>query len=264
MSTTEKFVLVTGAGAGLGKHLAIEFAKKGFSLALISLIDDELNQVKAEIETSFNVSAKVLALDMLKQDAHTLIAEWLDKENINLYGLVNNVGFGYAKAFDELTPKFINDLLQLNITLTTKLTHTLSPKLFANTPSFILNIASMAAYFPLPYKSIYSASKGYVLTFSQALRQEYKEKGVNVSCITPGPMITNDGVRERIKKIGWRKYFTSITEPDKVAAIAVKGVLNKKAVIRPTFSDKLNVVLKAIVPSFILPSILGRLSKNSF
>lgn len=265
MKKADKYVLITGAGAGLGKCLAFEFAKKGFSVALVSLLKDELDAVKKEITHAYpNISVQTLALDMLQNDAHNSIDKWLDTEKITLCGLVNNVGFGYAKAFDELTSDFVNNLLQINITLTTKLTHTLTPKLIANSPSFILNVASMAAYFPLPYKAIYSASKGFVLTFSQALRQEYRDKNVNVSCITPGPMITNDEVRERIKKIGWRKYFTSITEPEKIAAIAVKGVIDNKAVIRPTFNDKLNATLKAIVPGFILPSILRRLSKNSF
>jgi hypothetical protein len=265
MQNNEKYVLITGAGAGLGKCLAIEFAQKGYSVALASLLQNELDELKDELEHKYsNISVKVLAVDMLHNNAHTAILEWIDKEKIHLHGLVNNVGFGYAKAFEELTPDFVNNLLQINIAFTTKLTHILSARLIEKAPSFILNVASMAAYFPLPYKAIYSASKGFVLTFSQALRQEYKEKKVNVSCITPGPMITNDEVRDRIKKIGWRKYVTSIAEPEKVAAIAVKGVLNNKAVIRPTFSDKLNVVLKAIVPSFALPSILRRLSKNSF
>lgn len=265
MKRADKYVLITGAGAGLGRCLAFEFAKKGFSVALVSLLQDELDTAKKEITHSYpNISVKILALDMLQNDAHTTIYKWVENEKINLHGLVNNVGFGYAKAFDELTPDFVSNLLQINITLTTKLTHTLTPTLIANSPTFILNVASMAAYFPLPYKAIYSASKGFVLTFSQALRQEYRDKNVNVNCITPGPMVTNEEVRERIKKIGWRKYITSITEPEKIAGIAVKGVLRNKAVIRPTFSDKLNATLKVIVPGFILPSILRRLSKNSF
>lgn len=265
MSSEEKYVLVTGAGAGLGKCLALEFASKGYSIVLASLLQTELDNVKKEIETKYpSISVKVLAIDMLQLDATETITQWIKNENINLNGLVNNVGFGYAKAFNELDSAFVNNLLQINVTLTTKLTHALSPNLISNAPSFILNVASMAAYFPLPYKAIYSASKGFVLTFSQALRQEYRDKKVNVCCVTPGPMITNDEVRERIKKIGWRKYFTSITEPEKIAAIAVKGVLNNKAIIRPTFNDKLNATLKAIVPAFILPGILRRLSKNSF
>lgn len=265
MSNTDKYILITGSGAGLGKCIALEFASKGYSVILASLLQAELDDTKKEIEAKYPaITVKTLAIDMLQLDATETITHWVNTENIKLHGLVNNVGFGYAKAFNELDADFVNNLLQINVTFTTKLTHALSKKLITNAPSFILNVASMAAYFPLPYKAIYSASKGFVLTFSQALRQEYKDKNVNVSCITPGPMITNDEVRERIKKIGWRKYFTSITEPEKIASIAVNGVLKNKAIIRPTFNDKLNATLKAIVPSFILPSILRRVSKNSF
>ncbi len=265
MKKADKYVLITGAGAGLGKSLAIEFASKGYAIVIASLLQTELDTVKREIESKFpSISVKALAIDMLQYNAAKSIAQWVDAENISLHGLVNNVGFGYAQAFNELDTVFVNNLLQINITFTTQLTHILSPKLIGNSPSFILNVASMAAYFPLPYKAIYSASKGFVLIFSQALRQEYKDKKVNVCCVTPGPMITSDAVRERIKKIGWRRYFTSTSEPEKIARITVNGVLNNKATIRPTFSDKLSAVLKAIVPSFILPNILRVLSKNSF
>lgn len=265
MKTAEKFVLITGSGAGLGKQIALQFAAKGYSLALTSLLQNELDGVKKEIEQKYpNLTVKVLALDMLQADAPQTIANWIDAKNIHLHGLVNNVGFGYAKEFEQLEASFLRNLLQLNVVFTSTLTHILSPKLIANAPGFILNVASMAAYFPLAFKTAYAASKGYILTFSKALRAEYKDKGINVSCITPGPMITNDEVRERIKKIGWRKYITSIAEPEKIARIAVNGVLSNKPVILPTFSDKLNVVLKAIVPSPILPGILKALSKNSF
>lgn len=261
----EKFVLITGAGSGLGKYIAINFAQKGYSLALASLMVNELDAVKKEIEATYtNITVKTLAIDMLQANAHQTIAQWVDDEKIYLHGLVNNVGFGYAGEYEKTDSGFLNNLLQLNVIFTNNLTHILAPKLLANKPTFILNVASMAAYFSLPYKTVYAASKAFVLSFSKALRQEFKEKGVNVSCITPGPMITNDEVRERIKHIGWRKYVTSIAEPDTIAAIAVKGVLANKAVILPTFSDKLNITLKAIIPSPLLSFALGKLSKNSF
>lgn len=263
--TTEKFVLITGAGSGLGRCIALEFARKGYSLALASLLANELEAVKKEIEAKYaTISVKILAVDLLKTDAHQTIAQWIDDENIYLHGLVNNVGFGYAGEYEKTDNGFLNKLLQLNVILTNNLTHILAPKLLANKPAFILNVASMAAYFSLPYKTVYSASKAFVLSFSKALRQEFKEKGVNVSCITPGPMVTNDEVRERIKHIGWRKHITNIAEPETIAAIAVNGVLANKAVILPTFSDKLNVTLKAIIPSPLLSFALGKLSKNSF
>lgn len=263
--TAEKYILITGAGSGLGRCIALNFAQKGYSLALASLMATELENIKNDIEAKHtNITIKTLAVDMLQANAHQTIAKWIDDEKIYLHGLVNNVGFGYAGEYEKTDTVFLNNLLQLNVVFTNNLTHILAPKLLANKPAFILNVASMAAYFSLPYKTVYAASKAFVLSFSKALRQEFKEKGVNVSCITPGPMITNDEVRERIKHIGWRKYVTSIAEPDKIAAIAVKGVLANKAVILPTFSDKLNVTLKAIIPSPLLAFVLGKLSKNSF
>lgn len=265
MKTADNFVLITGSGSGLGKQIAIQFAQRGYNVVLASLIQAELDDTKKHITSLYsNIQVKTFAVDMLQADAAQSIAQWVDDEKIQLCGLVNNVGFGYAGEFEKTDNTFLNNLLKLNVMFTFNLTHLLAPKLLGNSPAFILNVASMAAYFPLPYKTIYSASKAFVLTFSKALRQEFKAKGVNVSCITPGPMVTNDEVRERIKNIGWRRHVTNIAEPEKIAALAVNGVLAKKAVILPTFSDKLNVVLKAIIPSPIISFILRTLSKNSF
>lgn len=261
----QKFVLITGSGAGFGKHLAEQLASHGYNLALASLLPDELEHTKAELQGKFpKIAITTFAVDMLQPGAHLEIHEWVEKENLALCGLVNNVGFGYSGEFEKFDTAFLNKLLQLNVVFTHNITHVLSPNLIANAPGFILNVASMAAFFPLPYKTVYAASKGFVLTFSRALRQEFREKGVNVSCVTPGPMITNDGVRERIKNIGWRKYIVNISEPEDIARVAMQGILKNKAVIVPTFTDKLNLVFKAIVPPPLLPGLLRRLSKNSF
>lgn len=186
--SANKFVVITGSGAGLGKCIAFEFAAKGYSLALVSLHQNELDEVGKEIKEQFpSVQYKALAVDMLQPDAPNKIKVWVEDEAIQVVGLVNNVGFGYAKEFEQLEEGFIRNLLQLNVNTTTLLTHALSPKLIANSPSFILNVASMAAYFPLPYKAIYSASKGFVLTFSQALREEYKDKKSECKLHYPRP-----------------------------------------------------------------------------
>lgn len=262
---TTHYILITGGGAGFGKSLAMAFAARGHNIALASLFQPELDETQKTITQKYpTTSVKTFAVDMVQPDAHQQIAKWIDAEKIQLGGLINNVGMGYSGEFEKFDLGFLNKLLHLNVVFTHNLTHILSGKLMEAKPSFILNVASMAAFFPIPYKTVYAASKGFVLTFSKALRQEYKAKGVQVNCICPGPMTTNLEVNERIKNIGWRRHFINITSPEKMAEIAVRGVENNTGVIVPRLNDKLNLALKAIIPAPILPRLLRRLSKNSF
>jgi uncharacterized protein len=261
----DKFVLITGAGAGLGRCLTIELAAKGHNVALASLIKEELETVAAELNQKYPaIKVKTIAVDMLQTNAATTIAQWLDDEQININGLVNNVGFGYTGNYETIDAAFFSKLLQINVVFTHTITHAVVNKLIANQPSFILNVSSMAAHFPLPYKTLYSASKSFVLAFSKSLRSELWDKHVTVSCLCPGPMITNDEVRERIKNIGWRRHITSASEPEDIARIAIRGIQRKKAVILPTLSDKITVGIKAIIPPTVLAWLIRVLSKNSF
>lgn len=265
MKNEDKFVLITGAGAGLGRCLTIELAAQGHNVALASLLQNELDSVTAELNQKYPaIKVKSLAVDMLQPNAADAIGQWLDAENININGLVNNVGFGYTGNYETIDAAFFNKLLQINVLFTNNITHRLVNMLIANRPAFILNVSSMAAHFPLPYKTVYSASKSFVLAFSKSLRSELWSRHVTVSCLCPGPMITNDEVRERIKNIGWRRHITSASEPEDIARIAIKGVKHRKAVILPTLSDKITVGIKAIIPPTVLAWLIRVLSKNSF
>lgn len=264
MKKEENYVLITGAGAGLGRCFALELAKKGFSVALASLMQEELDAVAAEVKNLYPaIQVKTLAVDMLQPQAANTICQWLDAEKIQLAGLVNNVGFGYTGNYESMDEGFLNRLLQLNVIFTHNLTYKVVPRLVSR-PAFILNVASMAAHFPLPYKTLYSASKSFVLSFSNSLRNELKERRIQVSCLCPGPMVTNNEVRERIKNIGWRRHIVNVSEPEKIARKGIRGVERNKAVIFPTFNDKLTIGIKAILPAALLSAIINRLSRNSF
>ncbi len=265
MTQQTNYVLITGAGAGLGRCLALEMATQGHSLILLSLLQGELNSVKAEILLKHpSLAIETLALDVLQPNAADTVDAWLTENNFALKGLINNVGMGYTANYEVTDAAFFQKLLQLNIVFTHNLTHKLILRLIENAPSFILNVASMAAFFPLPYKALYSASKSFILTFSKALRAEMWDNKVQVSCLCPGPMITNNEVRERIKNIGWRKYITNISEPEEIAKVAVKGLATNKAVILPTLNDNITVVAKRIIPAPILSWLLRVLSKNTY
>src|SRR5690606_24502988 len=125
----------------------------------------------------------------------------------------------------------------------------------------LMNVGSMASFFALPYKTSYSASKTSVLDFSRSLRDEVKEEGINVSCLCPAPVNTNEKVMQRINGAGWRARFFTVT-PEILAKKAVKGMFRKKPVIVPALGNKFLWLVSRLVPHRIVLRFSGTMFKR--
>lgn len=249
MEKSRAYVLITGAGAGLGRHFAIEFARRGFDLLLVSLHEHELDETLAAVKVQAPASdVLTYAADLCDPGSPAELLQWLQTRELPLAGLVNNVGGGYYGAYDEMSYAELDRLLHLNVVLVHRLSRLLLPLLLGNTPAFILNVSSLAAYFPLPYKVLYSASKAFSLQYSLALHAELKSRGVHVAVIAPGPMETNDLVRDQLRNLGWRRAIYGIHKPEHVARITVEGVLKKKTLIFISFRERLLLLVRSLAP----------------
>lgn len=259
----DNYILITGAGAGLGKSFAHECATKGFNLVLVSKFAHELDEVEKELHTKFSkLYIEKIAIDLSEKDAEEKIVAEIVAKHIKLKGLINNVGMGYTDHFTKRDKNFYALMLQLNVNLTYRLIHECLKYRLLEKNSFILNVASMAALFSLPYKSLYAASKAFVLHFSRAMYAELRPQGIHVACVCPGPMPTNPEIMERIKKIGWRSKLTSISSTESVARYALRKTMAGSHLIFVSFSDKLNFVLSRILPYKLQPLILATLTNK--
>jgi hypothetical protein len=259
------YVLITGGGAGLGKALAIEFARAGYPIALVSLDEEELDAARKEIITSFPASqVRCLACDLSREEAAAQVCDWLRCENMPLSGLVNNVGMGYTGHFAAQPAELMERVVHLNVNITHSLTHLLLPLLKNQSQAFILNVSSMAGFYPIPFKTAYAASKSFVRIYSMALRLELRPQGIAVSCVFPGAMSTNAGVLQRIEDMGWRKLFVSVKSPEQVARAAVAGLFRGRAEIIPSLRDRAVLLLSSLLPSFLRRLILEASTRNSF
>lgn len=187
MNQNKKFTLITGASSGIGYELAGQYAQNGHHLILAARSTDKLNELKQELEARFNVVVIVITCDLsLAHSAATLVDE-IRKQGLKVDGLVNNAGFGDHLEFEKSDLKKNLEMIQVNITTLTELTHLLVKDLIANSPSYVLNVASTAAFQPGPLMAVYYATKAYVLSFSEALHAELKDKNVFVTALCPGP-----------------------------------------------------------------------------
>jgi len=179
------YALITGGSSGIGLALAHEFASRGHDIALVSLANTGQENAITDLTKLYNVNVKSLEINLLDKDAIHNVVRWVKVENMTIQALVNNAGMGYAGKFEDLNEGFISTLLDLNIKVTTLLTHALIPELKQHTKSYILNLSSAAAFYSMPYKSIYAGSKRFVLDFSMALNEELKSHNIGVTAVCP-------------------------------------------------------------------------------
>ncbi|NCB09751.1 MAG: SDR family NAD(P)-dependent oxidoreductase, partial [Bacteroidia bacterium] len=185
----KKYTLITGASAGLGMELAKVCAGMGKNLILTSLPGGELASFGQKLSLEYGISVQTFETNL----THAGSVEELVKK-VRLYHidiLINNAGIGGTKKFLEASPDYIDQIVLLNMRVLVLLTRLLLPVLKQQEEAYILNIASMASFGPMPYKTVYPASKAFVYSFSRGLGAELKGTGVHVSVAHPGGMRTN-------------------------------------------------------------------------
>ena len=256
-----KYTLITGASQGMGLEMARECASLGRNILLISLPKENLKVLSENISEKFNVQTDFYEIDLTEAKSAEEIFKWVKKKNYSIDFLINNAGFGGFGAFEEYTLSYVEKMIDLNIKATTRMTHYFIPELKKNSPSFILNNASMIANFPCPYKSVYAASKVYVKYFTEALRVELESFGISVSLLQPGATPTNDVVKNQIQKGGFIARV-SVTEAHKVARKAVRNTLKGKPIIIPGWKNRMSLRFLKILPYSLLQIAILRSYKS--
>ena len=181
-----KTALITGASSGIGLETAYVYAKNGYNLVLVARRIENLNSIKTEIESKYANKVTVFNIDLSQlKSAETLYNKVVDA-NLTIDVLINNAGFGIYKEFNNSNLEEEENMLILNMVTLTKLTKLFIPSMIKKGNGNIINIASTAAYQPIPGLATYSATKAYVMNFSEAIAFELKDKNVFVTVICPG------------------------------------------------------------------------------
>ena len=160
-------------------------------------------------------------------------------------------------------PAYFDSMIKLNVRVTGMLTFHLLNELKTHEKAYILNVSSIISLMPSAYKTVYSASKAFIYSFSRGLRQELRGTNVHVSVLMPGPLRTNSSVTERIKKQGFFGRMI-VLEPETAAKIALAQTLDRKPVIIPGVVNKISgILMKAIPKSIGVPIISSIYSKEA-
>lgn len=242
------FALIAGGSKGIGYAIAEALAKRNFNLILIARHTDSLIAAKNKLESMYHVDVEILQYDLSKKEAATEIAAWCTKKNINLKMLCNVAGFGGSSDYLTLSLDSLRYMVNLNVESCMALSLTLLPLLEMNSPSYILNVGSLAGFTPIPVKNIYSATKSAVIFFSYSLRYQLKEKNISVSVLCPGPVFTKPEIKaDTKKKLGWLGKLMAVS-PKRVGEIAVQETFKGKMVIIPGTVSKIMAFVIRVLP----------------
>lgn len=181
------YTLITGASSGIGLELARVCAQHKHDLILVARSQESLKALAAEIQEVSNVKVEVIPLDLSLWGSATQLFETVKERQWQVDTLINNAGIGDHGLFAKSSFKKQTEMIQLNITSLTELTHLFITPMIKRKEGKILNVASTAAFQPGPLMSVYYATKSYVLSFSEALAEELKETGVTITALCPGP-----------------------------------------------------------------------------
>ena len=187
---TDKTVLVTGASSGIGLAISEELAKRGANLILVARSKDKLNEVAVSVRktgSEAHVFTSDLSVPNAAKELHTVVFQ----AGLSVDLLINNAGYGRWGEFTSFDRMDYAKMIQLNITSLTDLCHLFISDMVKKGSGGIINVGSMASFGPVPYANVYSSTKAYVLNFTEALRYEYEEKGIQIMALCPGGTQSN-------------------------------------------------------------------------
>ena len=251
------YAMVAGGSKGIGYAIALALAKRNYNLILIARGYDSLVAAKNKLEALYPIHVEILSYDLAKEESAPAIAKWCIARNIRLKVLCNVAGLGGAKDYLTLPLDSLRYMVNLNVESCMAMSLLLLPLLEKNTPSYILNVASMAGFAPIPAKNMYSATKAAVIFFSYGLRKQLKKKKISVSCLTPGPVFTKPQIKKVTKeKLGWFGMQMAVP-PKKVGEKAVKKTLKKKMIIIPGTLAKISSTVIRTLPKRWMVGLYG-------
>ena len=182
--------LVTGASSGIGESSAQQLAARGADLILTARRRDRLDALADRLREAHGVHVEVIDMDLGEPDAAEQLFQKTEGAGRRVDVLVNNAGFGIHESFTDIAWERTQSQLQLNILSLTQLTHRFVRAMLARDRGWVLNVASIGAYMPVPSYAAYAASKAYVRNFSEALAHELRRTSVRVTCLCPGATAT--------------------------------------------------------------------------
>ena len=251
--------LVTGASSGIGVEIARELARRGQNVTLVARREDRLRAVAEEIGREHGVRAEVVGADVASAEGRRSLVDAVRANGRDVEVLVNNAGFGSAGRFQSLDGERETLMVRTNCEAIVALCAEYVPAMTERGRGAVLNVASIAAYQPIPYQATYSASKAFVLTFTEALSADLHATGVSATALCPGPVPTEFGESAGIDDGEWEGIPDFVlTTPEYQASAAVNALDKGRRVVVPGAVASLSAAAGHYAPRSVLLGVVRR------
>jgi short-subunit dehydrogenase len=248
MSAARPVSVITGASSGIGASLARAFAAQGHEVVLVARRAAELSAV-ADAIAAGHARPHTIAIDLALADAADRLADELSARGVEPQYIVNNAGFGLLGRAATLDRTQQRAMIDLNAGALTDLSLRFLDSL-ARRRGGILNVASIASFLPGPGMAVYHATKAYVLSFSEGLRRELAPRGIRVTVLCPGPVLTGFQARAGVNDVHYPRGF--LRTADQVARAGYDGLMRGRRVVVPGLPNKIVPWLPRLLPRGML------------
>jgi short-subunit dehydrogenase len=250
-------VLITGASAGIGAELAREFARNGHQLTLVARRRAKLAAVAAELERDHYVDVRTIVQDLAKPTGPAALVKAAQADG-TIGILVNNAGVIDVGPFAASSTDALVNLVNVNVRALTELTSLLLPGMVERGFGRILNVASLAAFQPVPSMAAYAASKAYVLALTEALSEELKGSGVTVTALCPGITDTNMASEIQAGSAAAASLPKQlVSDPADVAAEGYKALMAGRVILVPGLPNQITAAWSQVTPRWLTRYVTG-------
>lgn len=254
MKNYGKWVLVTGASAGIGEAYCFELAKLGYSIVLVARRIDKMQAIADKIKEQFSVKVLVIQVDLTQEGFLEKITSKTKDLEIGI--LVSNAGFGKGGKFIELDQNKMSEMVKLNCVAPTILVHHFAKEMAKRKCGAIIHLASVVAYQAVPFYTVYSATKAFNLIFGESLWYELKNNGIDSLVVSPG------STKSEFRKAAGLSENPNGMEAEEVVKISLKK-LGKRSSIATGFINKLPEFFARILPRRFWIKIIANQSKKN-
>jgi short-subunit dehydrogenase len=249
-----KATLITGASSGIGEVFARRLAERKENVMLVARSEDKLNALCNELGRAHGINCQTVALDLSEAGAPRRLFEETERRGLEVDTLINNAGFGSMGDFLSLDLARELNMIDLNVKSLVELTYLYLAPMRERKRGAIINVASTAAFQPVPYMATYAATKAFVLSFTEALWDENRAYNIRVMALCPGATETNFFNAAGVRKPPFRIAGT----PEDAVGTALRGLDRGKGHIISGWLNYVQTQAERLVPRSVVTRIAGK------
>lgn len=254
-----KWALITGASAGIGLELAKLLAGGGSNLVLTARRSDRLEKLAADLGALHGVKVAICPADLTRAEAPGEIYAFTSDKQIEIELLINNAGFGAFGSAHEIPAATMLEMIQVNCSAVVHLTRLYLPGMVQRRHGDVMIVASLAAFQPVPYNSVYAATKAFDLLFAEGIAEEVREAGVNVCALCPGSTVTEFQTVAHQPDRAFRNAETA----EKVARVGLEALAAGKSYVISGGMNRLMKEAQRLAPRSLVARMAGKMMRPS-